>query len=109
MNSEPSALGSRHVSALYQSINQSTLFRNITSIYKFCYAIKTKLTRMHVHIIANVSNAGGMGMCIWARLTKTVQLAKYYISPPHYRNGIHHPVEIICLYCGGHRDVSEYI
>ena len=27
------------------------------------------------------------------------------LSPPHYRNGVHHPVEIICLYCGRHRDV----
>ena len=33
-----------------QSINQSTLFRNITSIYKFCYVIKTKLTRKLVRI-----------------------------------------------------------
>ena len=27
------------------------------------------------------------------------------LSPPHYRNRVHHPVEIICLYCGGHRYV----
>ena len=30
------------------------------------------------------------------------------LSPPHYRNGVHHPVEIIWLYSGGRRDVSEY-
>ena len=34
---------------------------------------------------------------------------EHIVSPPHYRNGVHHPVEIICLYCGGHRDFSEYI
>ena len=28
---------------------------------------------------------------------------------PHYRNGVHHPVENICLYCGELRDVSENI
>ena len=31
------------------------------------------------------------------------------LSPPHYRNGVHHTVEIICLYCGELRDVSEKI
>ena len=31
------------------------------------------------------------------------------LSPPHYRNGVHHTVEIICLYCGELRDVSENI
>ena len=31
------------------------------------------------------------------------------MSPPHYRNGVHHTVEIICLYCGEFRDVSENI
>ena len=33
------------------------------------------------------------------------------LSPPHYRNGVHHTVEIrpICLYCGELRNVSENI
>ena len=31
------------------------------------------------------------------------------LSPPHYRNGVHHTVDIICLYCGELRDVSENI
>ena len=43
---------------------------------------------------------------VWARLTKLYNWPKI-LSPPHYRNGVHHTVEIICLYCGEHRDVSE--
>ena len=31
------------------------------------------------------------------------------MSPPHYRNDVHHPHDIICLYCRGHQDESEYI
>ena len=31
------------------------------------------------------------------------------LSPPHYRNGVQHTVEIIRLYCGELRDVSENI
>ena len=31
------------------------------------------------------------------------------VSPPHYRNDVHHPHDIICLYCRGHQDESEYI
>ena len=31
------------------------------------------------------------------------------VSPPHYRNAVHHPHDIICLYCRGHQDESEYI
>ena len=31
------------------------------------------------------------------------------LSPPHYRNGVHHTDEIICLNCGELRDVSENI
>ena len=31
------------------------------------------------------------------------------LSPPHYRNGVHHTVEMICLYSGELRDVSENI
>ena len=31
------------------------------------------------------------------------------LYPPHYRNGVHHTAEIICLYYGELRDVSENI
>ena len=31
------------------------------------------------------------------------------VSPPHYRNDVHHPHDIICLYCRGLQDESEYI
>ena len=31
------------------------------------------------------------------------------VSPPHYRNDVHHPHDIICLNCRGLQDESEYI
>ena len=31
------------------------------------------------------------------------------VSPPHYRNDVHHPHDIICLYCRGLQDESKYI
>ena len=47
--------------SINQSINQSTLFWNITSIYKFRYAIKkTKLT----DIISTIFSQGGITACI---------------------------------------------
>ena len=47
----------------------------------------------------NVSGQGSQKLYNWPKI----------LSPPHYRNGVHHTVEIICLYCGELRDVSENI
>ncbi len=48
---------------------------------------------------------------VWTMLIKKRYNWQTILSPPHYRNGVHHPVEIIRsgIYCGGHRDVSECI
>ena len=44
----------------------------------------------------------GRNSCIiWARLTCTNCIIGN-MSPPQYRNGVDHPVEIICLCYGGH-------
>ena len=52
---------------------------------------KIRLTVHHV----SVYGQGSQKLYNWQNM----------LSPPHYRNGIHHPVEIVCLYCGETRDV----
>ena len=61
-----------------------------------------------------VSNCVPCFMEMWRKYIYGQGSQKLYnwpkiLSPPHYRNGVHHTVEIICLYCGELRDVSENI
>ena len=48
-------------------------------------------------------------MCVYGQGSQKLHNWQTILSPLHYRNGVHHPVELTCLYCGGHRDVSENI
>ena len=60
------------------------------------------------NIIPESDNVKYLGHIIWARLTKLYNW-QHIVSPPHYRNDVHHPHDIICLYCRGLQDESEYI
>ena len=51
------------------------------------------------HLRKDVDGQGSQKLYNWQNI----------VSPPHYRNDVHHPHDIICLYCRGLQDESEYI
>ena len=55
--------------------------------------------RVWVHVYVYVYGQGSQKLYNWQNI----------VSPPHYRNDVHHPHDIICLYCRGLQDESEYI
>ena len=49
------------------------------------------------------------GLSVYGQGSQKLYNWQNIVSPPHYRNDVHHPHDIICLYCRGLQDESEYI